>query len=146
LYSLYIHGGRDIKEGPMGNMWRLSVSGCHELMADPEYGVSWESVTCKGTVPGNISHHKPAVFGHSVVCFGGIINSESNTFEALEFDSKTNAWSKMKQTGDIPKPRDDHAQCQINDSSFIIFGGFVEGSRTNECYICKKNGATLEWS
>lgn len=22
----YIHGGRDIKEGPMSNMWKLSVS------------------------------------------------------------------------------------------------------------------------
>jgi len=22
---LYIHGGRDIKEGPMSNMWRLSI-------------------------------------------------------------------------------------------------------------------------
>jgi len=48
----------------MGNMWRLSVSGVSELIADPDYGVSWESVTCRGIVPGNISHHKPAVFGH----------------------------------------------------------------------------------
>jgi len=42
IYSLYIHGGRDIKEGPMGNMWRLNVGGVAELMSDPEYGVGWE--------------------------------------------------------------------------------------------------------
>jgi len=60
---LYIHGGRDIKEGPMGNMWRLSISGLQELSEDPDYGVSWEPITFKGN-PGNISHHKPAVFGH----------------------------------------------------------------------------------
>jgi hypothetical protein len=42
IYSLYIHGGRDIKEGSMNNMWRLSINGIKELIEDPEYGVSWE--------------------------------------------------------------------------------------------------------
>ena len=37
--SLYVHGGRELEEGPMSNMWRLSISGIHELMSDPEYGV-----------------------------------------------------------------------------------------------------------
>ena len=55
-------------------------------------------------------------------------------------------WSKLKQTGDIPKPRDDHAQCQISDNEFVIFGGFVEGSRTNETYRCQKTGSTLNWT
>jgi hypothetical protein len=26
LNSLYIHGGRDLKEGPIGSMWRLNLS------------------------------------------------------------------------------------------------------------------------
>ena len=76
------------------------------------------------------------MFGNQVVVYGGIINSELNTHDAFEFDSNKNMWSKMKQSGDIPKPRDDHAQAQISDNEFIIFGGFVEGSRTNECYRC----------
>ena len=45
----------------------------------------------------------------------------------------------------MPKPRDDHSLAQIDDKSFLIFGGFVQGSRVNECYSCKKNGNTLEW-
>lgn len=28
----------------------------------------------------------------------------------------------------------------------MIYGGFVEGSRVNDCYIAKKNGNTLEWT
>lgn len=44
IYSLYIHGGRDIKEGSMSNMWRLSINGIKELVEDPEYGVSWEHI------------------------------------------------------------------------------------------------------
>ena len=78
------------------------MSGCSELMSDPDYGVSWEQVNCSGTIPGNISHHRPAVFGHSVVVFGGILNSDQNISEAYEFNSTKCSWSKLKQTGDIP--------------------------------------------
>ena len=85
----------------MGNMWRLSVNGIQELMDDPDYGVSWEPIQCKGALPGNISHHKTAVFGHTVVIFGGIIDHD-NAKEAYEFDSTKFIWSKMQQTGSVP--------------------------------------------
>ena len=92
---MYIHGGRDIKEGPMGNMWKMSISGIHELMDDPENGVCWEAVNCKGTTPGKISHHKSAVFGLSVIVFGGI-DCLDNFEDTFEFNSQTNTWSKIK--------------------------------------------------
>jgi hypothetical protein len=46
----------------------------------------------------------------------------------------------------VPKPRDDHSLSQIDDQSFLIFGGFVQGSRVNECYTATKNGNTLDWT
>jgi len=103
---LYIHGGRDIKEGPMSNMWRMSIGGIQELMEDPDHNVSWELVKCSGAIPGNISHHKTAVFGLSVIVYGGISGLE-NFPDTYEFDSVKCHWSKIKQSGDIPKPRDD---------------------------------------
>jgi hypothetical protein len=51
----------------------------------------------------------------------------------------------LKQTGDVPKPRDDHSLAQIDDNSFLIFGGFVEGSRTSECFIGKRSLGAIEW-
>lgn len=128
----------------MSNMWRLSISGIQGLIDDPQFGVSWEPVNCKGQQPGKLSHHRPAIFGHSVVIFGGISDYD-NTPDAFEFDSSKYTWTKLKQTGNVPKPRDDHSLSQIDKTSFLIFGGFVEGSRVNECYTCKKNGNTLEW-
>ena len=125
-------------------MWKLSLDGIRELMHDSDYGASWEPVSFKGNAPGLLSHHKTAVFGHSVVIFGGIRDYNSNK-DAFEFDSHHLKWSKLTQKGEVPKPRDDHSQCQIDPTSFIIFGGFVDGSRVNECYICTKNGNTLEW-
>ena len=110
----------------MGNMWRLSISGVQELVDDSDWNVSWEPVNCKGHLPGNISFHKSAVFGSNVLIFGGIIESE-NASDAYEFDSNKFVWTKCKQSGDIPKPRDDHALCKVDDQSFVIFGGYVEG-------------------
>lgn len=125
-------------------MWRLSIQGIQGLIEDPQYGVSWEPVTCKGQPPGKLSHHKSALYGHSVVFFGGISDYD-NTLEAYNFDSTTHTWTKLKQTGTCPKPRDDHSLSQIDEKTFLIFGGFVEGSRVNDCYIAKKVGNTLEW-
>lgn len=139
----YIHGGRDIKVGSMNNMWRLSLNSIHDLLEDPETPVSWDPVEQRGNVPSNISHHRPAVFGHTVVVFGGI--TEHGT-SAYEFDSEKNSWSMLKQTGQVPKTRDDHSLSVIDDKSFLIFGGFVDGSRVNETYVARKNGSTLEWT
>jgi len=97
----------------MSNMWKLSISGIQNLMEDPEYGVQWEAVNYKGAHPGKISHQRPAVYGHTVIVFGGI-NDYDNAPDAYEFDSIKCSWSKLKQTGDVPKSRDDHALCHID--------------------------------
>jgi len=59
-------------------------------------------------VPGNISHHKAGVFGHKAVIFGGIQNN-AECEDAFEFDTEKMTWNKLKQSGDIPKSRDDHS-------------------------------------
>lgn len=128
----------------MSNMWRMSIGGIQELMEDPDHNISWEPVKCNGAIPGNISHHKTAVFGLSVIVYGGISGLE-NFPDTYEFDSVKYHWSKIKQSGEIPKPRDDFALSQIDENSFVIFGGFVQGSRVNESYVATKNGNQLIW-
>ena len=125
-------------------MWRIHLGALSDLALHNDAGVTWECVQQKGTLPGNISHHKAAVFGLKAVIFGGIQNN-SDCEEAFEFDTDKCQWTKLKQTGDIPKSRDDHSLSQIDADSFIIFGGFVAGSRVNEAYLCTKNGGTLDW-
>ena len=55
---------------------------------------------------------------------------DSNPDIAL-FKTETATWSLVKLLGDAI-PRDDHSACKINDTDFIVFGGFVNGSRVNE--------------
>ena len=47
------------------------MSALNDLALHNDAGVQWEHVTQKNA-PGNISHHKAAVFGNKAVIFGGI--------------------------------------------------------------------------
>lgn len=54
-------------------------------------------------------------------------------------------WSKAQQTGDIPEPRDDHTLVSTGDGSYLVFGGFVNGSRRNDVYTFSFDGKTVTW-
>lgn len=70
--------------------------------------------------------------------FGGSnLEKENNLF--LSLDLKSFEWSivvgnptnKQSDSGDKPKTRDEHSM-DIYGDKMVIFGGFVEGYRTNE--------------
>jgi hypothetical protein len=54
---LYIHGGRDLKEGAIDNLWRIDLDGLQALKTDPNRDVEWEPIKTTGAGPGKISHH-----------------------------------------------------------------------------------------
>jgi len=65
-----------------------------EMAEDTNFDVCWEPVTCKGHSPGCISNHRAAVFGNSVIFFGGK-KDYNNIPHAYEFDSHHHKWSKL---------------------------------------------------
>ena len=85
----------------MSNMWKLSLPGVEELSLDCNYGVQWEPVKDKGTLPGKVSHHRAVVFNSSAIIYGGMSGINEIT-DIFEFDCNKEAWSKMKQTGQVP--------------------------------------------
>ena len=38
----------------------------------------------------------------------------------------------LQNASEVVLPRDDHAMSDLSDGSFLVYGGFVSGSRTNE--------------
>lgn len=46
IHSLYVHGGRDLKEGSIETMWRLNLTTIHQMMEDEGLDVEceWEQV------------------------------------------------------------------------------------------------------
>lgn len=93
---LYVHGGRDLREGALDNMWRLDLDAVMRATEDPSFPVQWEQITYRGSKnPGRISHHKCCVQGDKMVLVGGLRGEASNA-ECWVFDLKTNAWEVAK--------------------------------------------------
>jgi hypothetical protein len=130
---LYIHGGRDLKEGALDNLWRIDLQALQSLKDGAENDMAWEQVKTKGDGPGAISHHTCAVVGDSMILIGGQVSDEDNG-KAFALNLDKMHWSEVNQTGDVPESRDDHTMVQVSDDTFIIFGGFVSGSRCNDVY------------
>ncbi len=98
---LYVHGGRDLREGAIDNMWRLDLDAVMRATEDPTFPAGWEQIAYRGTKsPGRISHHKCAVIGDKMVLIGGLKGEVSNT-DCWIFDLKTNSWDIAKATVSI---------------------------------------------
>ena len=80
----------------------------------------------------------------TVIIYGGV-SCEENANVVFKLNLDKNVWTKMpfKKCEQI-LPRDDHALAIREDGGFMVFGGFVQGSRCNEtlCFDCK--GAELD--
>lgn len=46
-------------------------------------------------------------------------------------DLKTWRWELVDQGGQVPQPRDEHTGSLYQGQAMIVFGGFVDGVRTN---------------
>lgn len=142
---LYIHGGRDLKEGAMSSLWRVNLTKVHAMDEDPYLTVEWEPVKTVGGDIGKISHHSAVVCApNKVIFYGGLVGEDSNDKVYL-FDLVKHSWSQipLKCDSEIP-PRDDHGMCLLpTGDGFITFGGFVNGIRVNDVIIFKFDGSAL---
>jgi len=90
---LYVHGGRDLREGAIENMWRLDLDSLMRATEENFYPVNWEQIQFKGPKsPGRISHHKCSVQGDKMILIGGnrAGTDGSTQAETWVFDLKTN--------------------------------------------------------
>lgn len=94
--SLYIHGGRDLKEGSIATMWRVNINGMKALFRDPFYPVEWEPIALQGRNPGKISHHKAFVISQqNVLVYGGLKGEDSNP-DIFLYNAIANTWSNVQ--------------------------------------------------
>lgn len=98
--SLYVHGGRDLKEGSIATMWRLNLSGIHALLQEDTSGqpVEWEQVQTTGRGPGRISHHTASVRPTKEVIFYGGLKGEDSNSEIFLFNPNTCSWLTVAQS------------------------------------------------
>jgi len=112
------------------------------MKEDPYHPCAWECVKQneEKAGPGKISHHTASVNGNTVYFYGGL-KGEDSVKDIYKFNVETNCWSCDTLKGEIAA-RDDHAiACQAN-GDFYVFGGFVDGSRTNETALITRDEGT----
>ena len=64
--------------------------------------------------------------------FGGS-NLEMENIEFFALDLKSFKWEILKCSGNVPITRDEHTAVVYGDAMYV-FGGYVNGSRTDELY------------
>jgi len=132
---LYIHGGRDLKEGAIESMWCINLTKIGDFGSSSYNSVEWEQVRNHGKGPGKISHHTACTSPQGAVIFYGGLKGEDSVSDIFIYDVTQCAWGLLMQNNSIT-PRDDHAMAVADDGSFYVFGGFVNGSRVNELCQC----------
>lgn len=154
---MYIHGGRDLKEGPIASLWRVNLSAIQRMKSNPTSPVSWELISSSGRDIGKISHHTCALVSAKEVVFFGGLKGEDSSKSAFILNLLNNSWSNVVLKVSLSQllllqstienlPRDDHASFDFKDGTFLTFGGFVNGSRTGQVIKFKQEGATLNAS
>ena len=102
----------------------------------------WKHIATKGEdTPGCLAHHTSVVYADKMYLFGGS-NLDQENRKFLILDMNMLKWELVKSKGDLPITRDEHtAVIYDNESSMIVFGGFCNGSRTNELikYLFQEN-------
>lgn len=108
----YLWGGRNDEYGASSKMH----------VFDPETR-SWTVVGEGGGTPPARDGHSAVVVGDIMYMFGGF-EEESQRFsrETYAFNFKTEQWSEMRTSGQIPQWRDFHTACAIGSQMFV-FGG-----------------------
>jgi len=80
--------------------------------------------------------------------YGGLKGEDSNA-EIFSFNPATNNWLNVTFSNSSQQvlPRDDHVMSDLSENVFLVFGGFVNGSRVNElCRFHATSTQTIEAS
>jgi hypothetical protein len=92
---MYIHGGRDLKEGSIASLWRVNLSAIQKMKSNPTSPVSWELISSSGRDIGRISHHTCALVSAKEVVFFGGLKGEDSSKSAFILNLLNNQWSNV---------------------------------------------------
>lgn len=89
---MYIHGGRDLKEGAVPTMWRVNLTALQQLHGGVQKPVCWEQVQTSGRDIGRISHHKCAMISAKEVAFFGGLRADTSGNCVSILNLANNTW------------------------------------------------------
>lgn len=131
---LYVLGGKDMREDVKDCLWVFSE--------DLE---SWEEVKLSGTQPPCLCHHTAVQFQTLMVIFGGTDHQvDSDALYLIDLD-QLSCERRGPANQFWPPPMDSHSAVLCAEmQTMVVFGGFVNGSRSNELF--QLSLSTWQWS
>lgn len=94
-FSMYIHGGRDLKEGAISSMWRVNLTAVQQLHQGDNKQVGWDCVATTGKDIGKISHHTCCMVSAKEVVFFGGLKGDSSSNSVFLLNLVGNIWSSI---------------------------------------------------
>ena len=91
-FSMYIHGGRDLKEGPLASIWRVNLTAIQQLQQNQQGKVGWELINTTGKDIGKICHHNCSMVSNKEVMFFGGLKGDTSSQAVFLLNLATNAW------------------------------------------------------
>lgn len=131
--SMYVFGGFD--EGDLGDFYEFDLK---------KY--EWKEIHARGKQPCERCVHTAVVYKDSMYVFGG----ENDVFysdkmcDLYEYNFVQNLWTKIKDSGDIPRGRSAHAAVVIGDYMFV-FGGEQGIEYCNDDSFYEYHFPTCKW-
>lgn len=128
MYSLYIHGGHDIREGTMDSLWRIDIS------VQTKYPL-WEDIDYnKSNSPGLIAYHTTTVVQNTVYILGGS-SMGVDSLRDYSLDLESFEWKIQKRNGkNVPVSIDEHTATLVDDRIYV-FGGNIAGFKNNQMFV-----------
>jgi len=124
---MLIYGGQNIQDGLQSGLWAFDL--------DNKNIEIWEEFEIPGLAP--LCRHSAIVKGDFMYIFGGT-NGEKAFNDTWVIDIINQRVEKITSNRpDFPPPHDSHTATLYENgisSSMIVFGGFVEETRTNKVY------------
>ena len=131
--TIYMFGGEHEARTPVGSdVYSLDLS---------QASLEWRKVSASGDIPSSRFGHGQCSVGPVLYVFGGRMGTaidEKLLNDLYKLDTRTNVWSKVEYTGDVPCPRSFHSMV-AHGSSIFVFGGCPETGRLADlhCYDTK---------
>ena len=92
---MYIHGGRDLKEGSISTMWRVNLTALQQLHQGMQKSFNWEEVQTTGKDLGKISHHSCAMVSAKEIAFFGGLNALGSNNDVCLLNLVNNTYSAL---------------------------------------------------
>jgi hypothetical protein len=138
----YVFGGRSTRVGKEERDVRTRQC-FNDLYSFEMADCRWTKMETKGEAPSPRCGMSVVTDGDKLYIFGGLTSDTKYQSDVYELNLASLRWTKLECSGDIPAGRERHSAVLDNSKRMIVYGGWVHGGASNQCYTLDLSN--LKW-